>query len=359
MKQTVIGFLFVLCLGCVPDQLAEAGKCFSHENYTGAVRELDKYLNNVDFAKTLSSEDDAFHQAAAYFYRGLSKRAAMIAKAADPPSDYRVSGHFRYRTLQAVNYTSLEIINDYEIALLKKQLSGVSFHMGLELFLSNREAEGSTWLSRFLTEANDECAREKAQRLFGAEVPLSRYVAFAEKMVRTASQTNQCSTTKQRVASFYRSIFFRKSAGHELHNARLLMKKYAVRRFGFLKRCLPEGQTYDYLSREVECGTDFLILRGTTLGTECELLELFNAEGFETARSLDDSTGISLTSRMHLKIFEGEKNLPVLLCVKKADFGNVLVAIYSKSHHTLYCLVLTKKMWATCPVRSLLGNTPR
>lgn len=68
-----VGFVLMTFLGCAPDQLTEAGKCFSRENYTGVVRELNKYLNNVDSAKTEASEADVLYHTAASFKGRVSE----------------------------------------------------------------------------------------------------------------------------------------------------------------------------------------------------------------------------------------------------------------------------------------------
>lgn len=353
MRQTFTGVLFTVCLGCVPSQLAEAGKCFSRENYTGTIRELNKYLSAVSTAKTETHEDDSFHQAVAYFYRGLSKRAALTARMAGIPEDYQESGRFRYHPIPCGDYTSAEILEDYRTSLSKMQMPGVSFHVGMELFLDDKMFEGRTSLLHFMEELQDEDMRGRASRPLGSDESFEQCVSLAEEMVRDTIQKSSPLLVKAKIVLFYRRILYSKSAAHELHNARLLLKKYPVRRFGFLLGSLPERQSYDYLSRAVECGTDFLILRGSAIEDENALLDSFGSNGFGEWRHLDDSSEVSLTSRMRFRIFEGGRDLPVAFCMKEGDCGNVLVAIYSITHRTLYCVVLTKNAWEKSHIRQL------
>lgn len=353
MRQAIISTLIVVCCGCVPSQLAEAGRCFSCENYTGTIRELNKYLNAASTAKPDKNGDEAFHQAVAYFYRGLSKRAALTARMAGMPKDYQESGRFRYRPIPCGNYTSAEILEDYRTSLSKMKMPGVSFHVGMELFLDDKIAEGRTSLLHFIEELQNEDTRGEAARLLWSDESFELCASFAEEMVRATSQGRSMPLDKAKIVSFYRQILYSKSAAHELHNARLLMKQYPVRRFGFLLGCLPKRQSYDYLSRVIECGTDFLILRGTAIGDETVMMQLFDGNGFGEWRHLDDSSEVSLTSRMRFKIFNGRRDLPVEFCIKESDFGNALVAVYSKTRHALYCAVLTKGTWEENPIRQL------
>ena len=353
MRTAITSALFVVSCGCVPPQLNEAGKCFSRENYTGAIRELNKYLNMASTIHTETHEDDSFHRAVAYFYRAISKRAALTARMAGMPEDYQESGRFRYHSLPCGDYTSVEILEDYRTSLAEMQLPGVSFHIAMELFLDSKMSEGRTSLLRFMEELRDEDMRGRASRLLGSDESLEQCVSLAEEMMRDTFRGCSMSLAKAKIASLYRQILYSKSAAHELHNARLLMKKYPVRRFGFLLGCLPKRQSYDYLSRAVECGTDFLILRGTAIEDEEGLLDLFRGNGFGEWRHLDDSSEVSLMSRMRFRIFDGRRDLPVAFCMKESDFGNVLVAVYSTTRRALYCAVLTKGSWEESAIRHL------
>ena len=343
MRPTITVALLISACGCVPSQLAEAGRCFSCENYTGTIRELNKYLNAASAAKPDKYGDETFHQAVAYFYRGLSKRAALTARMAGMPKDYQESGRFRYRPIPCGNYTGAEILEDYRTSLSKMKMPGVSFHVGMELFLDDKITEGRTSLLHFMEELRNEDKRGKATWLLGSDESFELCASFAEEMVRDKGRSMPL--YKAKIVSLYRQILYSKSAAHELHNARLLMKQYPVRRFRFLLGRLPKRQSYDYLSRTVECGTDFLILRGTAIVDEKVLPELFDDNGFGGWRHLDDSSEVSLTSRMRFKIFNGRRDLPVEFCVKESDF--------SKTRHAIYCAVLSKGTWEESPIRQL------
>lgn len=129
----------------------------------------------------------------------------------------------------------------------------------------------------------------------------------------------------------------------ELHNLDLLMRRYEIRRFGFLIRDFDLKGGYDYLAKTIECGRDFLVLRRGL--SKARIGSCFRREGFGKWKRFPKSKGLSLACRMGIRIFEGAEGISVSVCSKKADFGYVLVAVFSERKNVLYCAVLDRKGW--------------
>lgn len=124
-----------------------------------------------------------------------------------------------------------------------------------------------------------------------------------------------------------------------MHNIDILMRKYAVSQFGFLREFVDWESDYDYIEKNVECGMDYLILRGRSIDNGDRLLQVFEQNGFGGWTRYDTSRGVRIECRMGICIFEGDENIPIMLSMKKTSFARMLVAIYSYERNVLYCVV--------------------
>ena len=336
--------------GCVPDELASAARLFARENYPATVRELDWYLSASRDGGAIGEGPvrEPRCEAAAYFYRGLSKRACLIEQAAGVPVDFCESGRFRHRPPQDVSFTPREILKDYlrSADLAPDLVKIIDFHVGMELLFDGRHGEARMRFRRFVERTGSSDRRLLAVQ-FGDGDGLARCEAFARKCVSAMASEDNPMWGKAMAAEaekVYRDVLFGKSAGHELHNMDLLMRRYAVRRFAFLRRHFKPETGYDYLAKTMECGMDFLILRQ---GISREAVgSCLRREGFGEWKCLPSSGGVALDCRMGIRVFEGAEGVPVSVCSKKADFDYVLVAVLSEGKGVLYCVVLDREGWA-------------
>lgn len=348
MKKALF-LLLLLAEGCLPDALAPAAKQFARENYPATVRELNRYLTCLQARCESFTSHESVRRAAAYFYLGLSKRACLIEHAVGVPLDFCESGRFRFRKPQRVPFTAEEILYDYRRSEegAPGLVLGIDFHVGMELLFSGKCCMAHGRFDRFLKRV-PVADRSLLVKQFEGEEVLEKCIAFAKAFVSDWSLQEgrvTCETFKAKGMAFYRSILFRKSAGHELHNLNLLMCRYAVRRFGFLQRDFDMGTEYDYLAKTMECGMDFLILRGQLAKDRSSVFSSFQREGFDKWKSLGSSEGLMLIGRMGIKVFEGSKDLPISICSKKSDFDYVLVAVFSEKKDVLYCIVQNVAEW--------------
>ena len=347
--RNALFFLLLLAEGCLPDALAPAAKQFARENYPATVRELNRYLTCLQArCESFTSHEDV-RRAAAYFYLGLSKRACLIEQTVGMPLDFCESGRFRYREVREIPFTAEEILDNYRMSkeVAPELVSGIDFHVGMELLFSGKCCMARGRFDRFVKRV-PVVDRSSLVKQFEGEDVLEKCIAFAKAFVSNWSlQEGQvaCETFRARGMALYRAILFRKSAGHELHNLDLLMSRYAVRRFGFLRRDFDMETEYDYLAKTMECGMDFLILRGQSAKDRASVFSSFQREGFGKWKSLGSSEGLMLIGRMGIKVFEGSKDLPVSICSKKADFDYVLVAVFSEMKDVLYCIVQNVEEW--------------
>ena len=346
--------VFLLCTlllgGCVPDELASAARQFARENYPATIRELDRYLSASRDGGALGEGPvrEPRYEAAAYFYRGLSKRACLVEQAAGVPVDFCESGRFRHGPPQDVSFTPQGILKDYlrSADLAPDLVKIIDFHVGMELLFDGRHGEALMRFRRFV-ERMDSSDRRLLASQFGDEAGLARCDTFARKFVSAMASEDglaRAMALTTEAERLYRDILFRKSAGHELHNMDLLMRRYAVRRFAFLRRYFKPETGYDYLAKTMECGMDFLILRQ---GISKEAVGFcLRREGFGGWKCLPSSEGVALDCRMGIRVFKGAEGVPVSVCSKKADFDYVLVVVFSERKGVLYCAVLDHEGWA-------------
>ena len=180
--------VFLLCTlllgGCVPDELASAARLFARENYPATVRELDRYLSVSRDGGALGegSVRESRYEAAAYFYRGLSKRACLVEQAAGVPVDFCESGRFRHRPPQDVSFTPQGILKDYlhSADLAPDLVKIIDFHVGMELLFDGRHGEALMRFRRFV-ERMDSSDRRLLASQFGDEAGLTRCDAFARR----------------------------------------------------------------------------------------------------------------------------------------------------------------------------------
>ena len=341
--------LLLFAEGCFPDMLAPAAKEFARENYPATVRELNRYLTCSQNLREVYTAHEDIRRAAAYFYFGLAKRACLIEQAAGVPLDFCESGRFRYRKPQRVPFTAEEILNDYRRSeeVAPELVCGIDFHVGMELLFAGKFCMARERFDRFVKRVSV-ADRSLLVKQFESEDVLEECITFANDFVSASSLQDGlaiCETFKTKGLTLYRGIFFRKSAGHELHNMNLLMRKYAVRRFGFLRRDFDVEAEYDYLAKTMECGMDFLILRGRLVKDRSHVFSCFQREGFCRWKALESSEELILVGRMGIKVFEGSRDIPISICAKKADFDYVLVAVFSEEKHVLYCMVQNEEDW--------------
>lgn len=348
MKKA-ISLLLLLAVGCVPDMLDSAANEFSRENYPAAVRELSRYLACSQSQQGPRTRHENVCLAAAHFYLGLSKRACLIEQAAGVPLDFNESGQFRYGRFHEAPFTAEEIMVDYRMAeeAAPELACGIDFHSGMEFLFAGKCCMARGRFDRFLKRL-PVADRSLLVRQFEGEDMLEKSVRFANDFVSASSPEDWQMTYKRFNAkgmALYQDALFRKSARHELRNMNLLMRKYAVRRFGFLRRDFDLEDEYDYMSKTMECGMDFLILRGRSLKDRGSVFSCFQRNGFGKWKSLESSEGLMLIGRMGIKVFEGSKDIPVSICSKKSDFDYVLVAVFSEKKEVLYCIVQNVESW--------------
>lgn len=137
----------------------------------------------------------------------------------------------------------------------------------------------------------------------------------------------------------FRDILFRKSKYHEIHNIQLLTRKYSVAHFKFLLESVNFESDYNYVDKNIECGMDYLILRGGIVGDFDLVTKKLNGNGFGEWKSCDHSNGIKVVSKMGVCVFEGQDHIPIRVCIKRINFCRVLLAIYSFERQCLYCVV--------------------
>jgi hypothetical protein len=120
------------------------------------------------------------------------------------------------------------------------------------------------------------------------------------------------------------------------------MKKYAVRRFEFIREIADLESKYDFFEKTVECGMDFLIVRNVKKEDNCLISSELTKRGFSKQRQLASSSNIIIMGRMGVKIFEGNDQLPINISYKNVDFGKKLVAIFSVRKKVWYFVVVER-----------------
>ena len=315
--------LFALTLsGCIPDELACAGKCFYRENYAGAIREIDVFLGAQ---KDINDDQSKLYRAIALFYRGISKRAYTILHS---KSSLEV-------------YTTEDIVRDYILSSqLNPDLLCLYFHLGLEYVLDGQCEKATACLSRFEREVRTGVNAD-VKKQFDGECIFKKSCKLADELLRNMCSTPMIITDAEQrkiVMAYYKDVLFRKSKYHQLHNIRLLINKYPISRFKFLLDSTDFESKYDYIDKNVECGMDYLILRGSIADYNA-LLKILNRNGFEEWRYIEHPEGIKIICKMGICVYKGMNNDPIAICVKRIKFDRVLVVIYSRESHSFCCVV--------------------
>ncbi len=338
VKLLVLPCMLILS-GCVSDGLANAGKCFYREDYPGAIREINLFLGKSSDANGIESKSD---KAIALFYRGMAKRACIIMQDRYLQNDYNESGRFRFGTPSGRNAAAADIIDDYKTAkVLRPDLVCADFHMALEHVLCQQYKKALECLSRFDVAVISNTI-PNIEKQFDGEDIFKKSIELADSLRQNIIECNATAldgSQAKKVVQFYRDILFRKSKRHELHNIDLLTRKYSVANFKFLLESIDLESDYDYVDKTIECGADYLILRGSVGGNIATLSTVLKNNGFNEWMRCDDTTGIRIECKMGICVFEGNDCLPVILCTKRIDFGRVLVALYSCERQVLYCVV--------------------
>lgn len=338
--KMVFLLVLMLLLGCIPDELVDAGKNFSRENYHGAIRKIDSFLRNMGEKGADSQESQ--YQAISLFYRGISKRACLIYREIGKQSDYEESGRFRFGVSPTCEFSTREIVDDYMLAKsLLPDLMAADFHIGLEYVLAGQFQKALEHLTEFEEFVCSNAAID-VEMQFGNKHIFQTSVELADEIrhgILDALAISANVDFKEKVNLYYRNILFCKSRRHELHNIDILMRKYAVSQFGFLREFVDWESDYDYIEKNVECGMDYLILRGRSIDNGDRLLQVFEQNGFGGWTRYDTSRGVRIECRMGICIFEGDENIPIMLSMKKTSFARMLVAIYSYERNVLYCVV--------------------
>lgn len=341
--MTTLRFFLLLPIlimsGCIPDELSEAGKCFYRENYAGTINKINLFL---DKQGDITDVQEKSYRAIALFYRGLSKRACMILRVGRSKNDYMKFGSLRLSDHSICDFTIEEIVGEYSMAKrLKSDLVCADFHIGLEYVLCGQFEKAATFLSQFESAVSSGFI-PNIEKQFDGEFILQKSQRLANFLLREIA-TRHAKTTdiclEERVLSFYRDTLFRKSKHHELHNIQLLTRKYSVAHFKFLLESVNLESDYDYIGKNIECGIDYLTLRGNVGGDFDLVTKKLNDNGFGEWRRCEYSSGIKLVSKMGVCVFEGQDHVPILVCIKRVDFCRVLLVIYSFERQCLYCVV--------------------
>ena len=344
--------------GCVSDGLANAGKCFYREDYPGAIREVNLFLEKSRYANGIQSESD---KAIALFYRGMAKRACIIMQDKYLQNDYNESGRFRFGISSGRNATAADIVSDYMIAkVFRPDLVCADFHMGLEYVLSHQHKKALECLARFEGAVSSNTI-PNIERQFDGENIFSESIKMAGTLRRGILASHAAVLDvglEKKVVSFYRNVLFRKSRHHELHNINLLTRKYSVANFKFLLESVNLESEYDYIDKTIECGMDYLILRGPVAGKIATLSKAFKSNGFSDWTRCESSNGIKIECKMGICIFDGNDCLPILICTKRINFSRVLVALYSYDRQVLYCVVCKEDAsWFQClPIKTMANK---
>ena len=338
VKLLVLPCMLILS-GCVSDGLANAGRCFYREDYAGAIMEINRFLENHSDANGIQVESD---KAIALFYRGVAKRACAIMQDKRLQNDYDESGHSRFGSPSSHKASSEDIVSDYSKAKdLCPGLVCADFHMALEHVLCQQYKKALECLSRFDVAVISNTI-PNIEKQFDGEDIFKKSIELADSLRQNIIECNATAldgSQAKKVVLFYRDILFRKSKRHELHNIDLLTRKYSVANFKFLLESIDLESDYDYVDKTIECGADYLILRGSIGGNIATLSTVLKNNGFNEWMRCDDTTGIRIKCKMGICVFEGNDCLPVILCTKRIDFRRVLVALYSCERQVLYCVV--------------------
>jgi hypothetical protein len=165
---------------------------------------------------------------------------------------------------------------------------------------------------------------------------------FLKTKLLLATKENDKSEISKCITTWYRRVLFAKSIAHEQKNINILMKKYAVRRFEFIREIADLESKYDFFEKTVECGMDFLIVRNVKKEDNCLISSELTKRGFSKQRQLASSSNIIIMGRKGVKIFEGNEQLPINISYKNVDFGKKLVAIFSVRKKVWYFVVVER-----------------
>lgn len=340
LARTFLLLSILILSGCVPDELSEAGKCFYRENYGGTIRKINLFLEKQQ--SDTVDEQSKFYQAIAFFYRGISKRACEILRIEYRKNDCLKSESLRLRNLLTYDFSTKSIISDYSKAKrLKADLVCTDFHIGLEYILCGEFEKAATFLSEF-QKAICLDSIPNIERQFDGEYIFHESRKLADCLLREIAightKTIDIDLSRQ-VLSFYRDTLFRKSKHHELYNIQLLSENYPVSRFKFLLQSINLESDYDYFSKNIECGPDYIILRSDISGDFDILTKKLIGNGFSEWKRCENLKGMKVVSKLGVCVFEGDDDMPILVCGKKISFARVLLAIYSLERRCLYCII--------------------
>ena len=325
--------------GCIPDELTDAGKCFYRENYMGAIQKINHFLDKQGTKDDVQSKE---YQAIALFYRGLSKRAYMVLQTRCVQDNCATIKFFRPQGYSGDDFATADIVSDYSMAKqLKSDLVCVDFHVGLEYVLCGQHEKAMEYLSRFASVVRSNSILN-IERQFDGRSIFQESCRLTDSLLHDIgicrARTTDVDPAK-RVLSFYRDILFRKSKYHEIHNIQLLTRKYSVAHFKFLLESVNFESDYNYVDKNIECGMDYLILRGSIVGDFDRLTKNLNSNGFGEWKWCENSDGVNVVSKIGVCVFEGKDRFPIRVCFKKINFRRVLLVIYSCERHSLYCVV--------------------
>lgn len=359
MKKTLLMLVFgvnymrmllsILCIvmlgGCVPNEINDASNAYGKENYSAVIRHLNEFLSKEKlYLKIDDNIIAAKYIAIAYFYRGLAKRACLLKQMSIVPADYNESYQFRFKKNNFF-IDADDIVKDFQKARnSSSQLYSLCFFMALELALKGNIEKSYSEIELFLMQSSSE-KRNKLVEEVGSEQMLSLCIDaanFLKTKLLLATKENDKSEISKYIISWYRRVLFAKSIAHEKKNINILMKKYAVRRFEFIREIADLESKYDFFEKTVECGMDFLIVRNVKKEDNCLISSELTKRGFSKQRQLASSSNIIIMGRMGVKIFEGNEQLPINISYKNVDFGKKLVAIFSVRKKVWYFVVVER-----------------
>ncbi len=345
MRMLLSILCIVMLVGCVPNEINDASTEYAKENYSAVIRHLNKFLSKEKlYLKIDDNIIGARYIAIAYFYRGLAKRACLLKQMSMVPADYNESYQFR---LKKNNFfiDADDIVKDFQKARNSpSQLYSLCFFMALELALKGNIEKSYSEIELFLMQSSSE-TRNKLVEEVGSEQMLSLCIDaanFLKTKLLLATKENDKSEICKYITSWYRRVLFAKSIAHEKKNINILMKKYAVRRFEFIREIADLESKYDFFEKTVECGMDFLIVRNVKKEDNYLISSELTKRGFSKQRQLASSSNIIIMGRMGVKIFEGNEQLPINISYKNVDFGKKLVAIFSVRKKVWYFVVVER-----------------